>query len=298
MSASSVSGRQQLAKPEPLELHKAALIFPEMSDAEYQELRDHIDQHGLQVPIVVWRGKLIDGRHRLRAMTELGIDPFGHTHELPDDADPIAYVVGANVNRRNLSESQRAMIAGKLANIANGEIGRPKGEQICTPSTETKVSTQKAAELMGVSKRSVNTAKAVQRECIEPVQAMVSNGDLSVSAAAKVFKAIPDKAEQSKLAKRGVDAVKQAATKPPVAATKPPVKSKSDLREQVEYYLNRKVESGLKWSEIADLAWANMTHQAKHAKLKKFKSSLRLSIVEGTEPNEVDRSAATGGGDP
>ena len=63
---------------------------------------------------------------------------------------------GLNLKRRHLSEEQRAMVAGRLANL---EEGRPeKTAQICA------VSQSDAAELMGVSVPSVKRAVAVQRD--------------------------------------------------------------------------------------------------------------------------------------
>ena len=59
------------------------------------------------------------------------------------------------LERRHLSEEQRAMVAGRLANL---EEGRPeKTAQICA------VSQSDAAELLNVSRRSVQHAVAVQR---------------------------------------------------------------------------------------------------------------------------------------
>ena len=67
-----------------------------------------------------------------------------------------AFVVSLNLKRRHLSEEQRAMVAGRLANL---EEGRPeKTAQICA------VSQSDAAELLNVSRRSVQHAVAVQRD--------------------------------------------------------------------------------------------------------------------------------------
>ena len=80
------------------------------------------------------------------------------------------------LERRHLSEEQRAMVAGRLANL---EEGRPeKTAQICA------VSQSDAAELMGVSVPSVKRAVAVQRDGAPELIAAVDAGQVSVSAAA------------------------------------------------------------------------------------------------------------------
>lgn len=83
----------------------------------------------------------------------------------------------ATVLRRHLTESQRAMAAAKLANIAHG--GNRRVEQVAnlqleTPSLPTfepeapkaaPVSQSEAARLLNVSPRTVATAKKVQDPC-------------------------------------------------------------------------------------------------------------------------------------
>jgi hypothetical protein len=62
------------------------------------------------------------------------------------------------LHRRHLTESQRAMVAAKLANMPLGGATY-RSANLPTES----VSQSDAAELLNVSERSVNTAKAIQR---------------------------------------------------------------------------------------------------------------------------------------
>ena len=91
-------------------LHRPLLL-----EGELMQLADDIRAHGLQQPVVVQQGVLLDGRNRLEACGRAGIEdvPSVEYH----CTDPVGFIIGANVRRRNLSISQRAMVAHSLANL-------------------------------------------------------------------------------------------------------------------------------------------------------------------------------------
>lgn len=105
------------------EVHPSADIFPMMSDDELTSLAADIKANGLLHPIVVDNdGTLIDGRNRLRACEIAGVEPEivslnGH--------DPIAFIVSANLARRNLNKGQQAMA---LAMIYPEPHSAPRGK--------------------------------------------------------------------------------------------------------------------------------------------------------------------------
>jgi DNA-binding Lrp family transcriptional regulator len=101
----------------------------------------------------VWRGKIIDGRHRALACEELGIDV--PTAEFAgDEWQALALVISMNAARRDLKPTQRAMVAAK---IANGKWGgdRKSGNQSATLHLD------QAARSLGVSVRLVKAARFV-----------------------------------------------------------------------------------------------------------------------------------------
>ena len=53
-------------------IHKIAKENPGMNEAEFRALVEDIRETGLREPILVYRDKVIDGRHRLKAFQELG----------------------------------------------------------------------------------------------------------------------------------------------------------------------------------------------------------------------------------
>ncbi len=90
------------------EIHEAASVFPMLPEDELQELAADIKANGLIHPIVLDdEGALVDGRNRLAGCRIAGVEPTYTT--LPPGTDPVAYILSANVARRNLTKGQRAM---------------------------------------------------------------------------------------------------------------------------------------------------------------------------------------------
>lgn len=182
------------------EIHPIANIFPAMSDSEFQALRDDIEQYGQREPIWLYEGKVIDGRHRLRACEELGRAP---RTEVYDGFDATAFVVSLNLHRRHLSESQRGMVAAKLANLGDGQRA-DHAAQICAPVTQ-----DRAAEMLNVSRRTVQAAAKVKDEGAPELVAAVESGKVSVSAAATITEA--PKERQAEIVAKGEREILQAA---------------------------------------------------------------------------------------
>src|SRR5215470_4823119 len=53
-----------------LRAHPIAELVPSMTPDQYGALVYDIREHGLRTPIVMYEGKVLDGRHRLRALVQ------------------------------------------------------------------------------------------------------------------------------------------------------------------------------------------------------------------------------------
>lgn len=111
------------ATPE-MEVHPTAAVFPMMSPDELQELADDIAANGLQAPIVMKANVLIDGRNRLAACALAGVEP--RMVEFNGNGDVDAYILGANINRRHMMRSQRAMAVATIYPETTEKGGRGK----------------------------------------------------------------------------------------------------------------------------------------------------------------------------
>jgi len=159
------------------EFHEVANIFPLMQGAEFETLKADIASNGLLEAIWLHSdGRIIDGRNRYRACLEVGVEPVYRTWN--GTGSLVSFVVSLNLHRRHLTESQRAMIAARLANM---QQGRPETNGSIDPFTQPE-----AAELLNVSVPSVKRAKIVTEHGTPELTEAVTSGRVSVSAAAAV----------------------------------------------------------------------------------------------------------------
>jgi len=171
--------------------HPLSELFPLMEEPELTALAADIQANGLRTPILLFDDQILDGRNRYRACLLAGVEPV--TAEFAGE-DPLQFVLSANLHRRHLNESQRALVAAKITNLGEG---RPWPSKKITPplggvtkniqSKSVPISTKTAATLMAVGERSVERAKIVLDH---PTQAQaVAAGTQTVRAAAREIKA-------------------------------------------------------------------------------------------------------------
>jgi hypothetical protein len=227
-----------------LEFHPFADVFPLMTPAEADELKVDIKAHGLRDDIVLYRGKILDGRNRYLACNDLHIVPRYVEYVGPN---PLAFVVSKNWHRRNLTDSQRSMVAGKLVTLRDGQTAAKLGKFAEVPP----VTTKQAADLMQVSPRSVTAARAVRVKGTPELVEAVETGDVAVSRAAKI----------AELPKEEQPAAVKALTQPK-GKDKRPKESVTDSAEVTlpdlpRFPLSRPGKSKLAYEPTSQLRWVN-----------------------------------------
>ncbi|MCX5581339.1 MT-A70 family methyltransferase [Kaistia terrae] len=162
-----------------LPFHALANLFPLIEGEAFDDLMADIAANGLQEPIELLEGAILDGRNRYRAALAVGATV--HTRQFRG-SDPLAYVMSKNLHRRQLSPSQRALVAARVATMRQGER-----TDLAEPSASLrKVSQEEAARVASVSDRSVTTARDVLAHGATELVAAVDGGRISVSAAAEI----------------------------------------------------------------------------------------------------------------
>lgn len=89
-------------------VHPLAAAFPMMLPDELADLAEDIKTNGLNHPIVLFGAQLVDGRNRLAACAQVGVEPATEQFAGTDD-DVTAFIISQNVSRRHLTASQRTM---------------------------------------------------------------------------------------------------------------------------------------------------------------------------------------------
>lgn len=160
-----------VATPARLPHHPLAGLFPMLSPEHLRQLADDIATVGQQEPVWLLGGQILDGRNREAACHVLGIDPWTKEYE---GADPLAFVLSLNLHRRHLSESQRAMVAAKLAIWKRGINQHTAGS--------ANLPTREVAKHLSVSERQVIKAKRVDAQGVKELSDAIRDGRVSLHA--------------------------------------------------------------------------------------------------------------------
>lgn len=189
-----------------LEVHPYCAALPEYTTREFSDLCvDVRKQERLVQPIVLYEGKILDGRHRYRACVETSVEVRTREFDPATDGDPIAFVTSA-MTHRSLTPGQRAAVAVELAafdeererarerqregqrrggKAKNGKC-IPASRPECTKATSRETeSRERVAKLTNSSGRAVGRAARIKQE-----------GDPALFAAIKDGRLTPNEAEE------------------------------------------------------------------------------------------------------
>jgi hypothetical protein len=170
--------------------------------------------------------------------------------DLPDDTDPVAYVISVNLARRHLNESQRSFIAGKLVTTKLG----------ANQFTGKVVTIGDAAKMFSVSEASVKTAKSVVEKAAPEIKAKVEKGEVRLGALKDIITK-PQHQQDAELnrlkaeAETKREAKKKAANTPKVAPANQPMAEVDELKKKWDSLsvVQRRSFVGMVKTEITEL---------------------------------------------
>ena len=142
-----------------LEAHKFANIFPMIEGEAFEELKKDIKNQGLQQTIVLYEGKILDGRNRYKACKEIGIEP---RYEEYKGNKPLEFVISGNLQRRHLTLDQRAGISSIIIVFEKEEAERRQKSGGVVPISEQGRTIEKVSKLIGVGKNKIQQIKKLQ----------------------------------------------------------------------------------------------------------------------------------------
>lgn len=186
-------------------------MLPKMSDEEFAELRVSIKAEGQHYAIIVNEDlEVLDGHHRFRACTELGIEPDFEVRKFEDKLLEKKFVIEANLRRRHLNNFQLVELAVPLLEIEkalakkrqvtggkNGrdlQLGLGLAPNDAKPAFKAKA-TEIVAKKAGVSTRTFERGKRIVEEASEEDKQQLREGKTSI---AKVYREIVAPAQEAK----------------------------------------------------------------------------------------------------
>lgn len=185
-----------LQKEKERPYHPAAQIFPLMEGTEFDQFKADIEKRKLLEPITLHpNGSVLDGRNRHRACILLEIQPCFETWK--DDGQPVAFVISMNLQRRQLTASQRATIAVEALSVLEEEAKKRQRihgdtapgriasltEKIQEVSGET---AQVAGNLFNVNSRYIYQAKSLQTKAPDLFE-QVKKGSKTIASANREY---------------------------------------------------------------------------------------------------------------
>lgn len=182
--------------------HPMACIFPMLGRDDLTDLAESIQRSGQREPIVIFEGKILDGRNTAAACEQIGIQPIYREYDRDTDGEsPIRFVLDRNLERRHLTPSQKAAAAtAALAFIDKAAAKAAADGAPAAPASKAKPdnvvampaprpTAKELAESAQVSERTMQDALTVAKvEGPEGLQPVI-DGKVSVSEAATAARA-------------------------------------------------------------------------------------------------------------
>ena len=171
-----------------LPVHPLAKLSPNLSKQEFENLCTSIQTTGLIETIKVYKGQVIDGRHRMHALKKIGwpIKPYVETiTELKGSVE--AFIVDSRRARGHNSKSQIASFCSKVLERTPGSSKIAKRRQL--------------AKDTGVSESTIKQAEIVHRKASEEVKRDLDEGVIGIAKAYESVR-VPARSEQPKDVKK------------------------------------------------------------------------------------------------
>lgn len=220
------------------EPHEFCLAFPEMPLEQFRRLSEDIKVNGLLHEIVLYEGKILDGRHRYRACLEHGIEP---TFTMYLGKDPAVYVASENVTRRHLSASQLGVVGARLSALEaerakkRMEATLKKGDTLPLPPRGGSGEKGETAEIigkkLGIGANTVQRGIKVVRHGVSELVQAVERNEITVTEGARIAELQPHSQRRVVAIKDGPERRKQLGTTLQQSRTKKmALKAKTEVR--------------------------------------------------------------------
>ena len=163
---------------------------PDMDARAFAEFVEDIRANGQLVPIWIRGDEVIDGRKRLAACQQLGIEPNVVNLDPEQDAEHVARAL--NVLRTHYAPTQRAAFAQERATATKADAGRMRHGSNCKFTVaESVVTIKQVAAEAGVSPSAVSKARKIAQSAAPEVIGAMKAGKLTTHAASQIADRLP-----------------------------------------------------------------------------------------------------------
>jgi hypothetical protein len=192
-----------------IERHPLSAAWPEMEPDNFMALQASIAEVGVEEPVVLFEGKILDGWHRYIAWRgAIALNPAAKCPHRNFDgtlAEACAFVKRRH-RRRNVTKEQQAYC----------EVQMDEYVREHAPGSGLERTVQQIADDAGVGTRTVVRARAVSRNAVPEVKEAFESGDISLKQAETIAR-LPA-GEQAAAAAAPRPAPKPRGTPPPAPA--------------------------------------------------------------------------------
>ena len=210
------------------EFHKYCLLFPQADQNTIDDMASDIADHGLDdEDIILYQGKILDGRNRYLACKIAGVEPCYVEFDGNDD-DAFQLVISKNFHRRHLSESQRGQLAYKAWEMAK--------------NTALKTTLEQIAKRFKVGLTTVKEAGIVEKCASDSMRQAVQDGTVTLNKAVSAYKKAREETginvkkdtppEEKKKVQEAADRIMKDEAPPPLP-TKPPETPGQEFQKRV-----------------------------------------------------------------
>ena len=179
--------------------------------------------------IIIFEGKILDGRNRFNACKEVGVKPRFREYK---GEDPLAYVMSTNLKRRHLTESQKAIVGRRYKVYYSKFANESMVAGVPSEPVHKGRASDKAGEVVGVSGRYIDIAEEVLTAKPE-MEEKIMAGDIKLK---QVYRDI--KLEQQE---KEIESLKEVTGEYDVIVIDPPWKYYKDEKYDNENYIGRVV---------------------------------------------------------
>ena len=170
-------------------------LLPRMNEEEFAQLKTSIQEEGQHYPIIANEDLVVlDGHHRFRACSELGIEPDFEVRKFEDKILEKKFVIEANLRRRHLNNFQLVELAvplleiektlAKRRKVEGGKIGRNiqlgLASDDAMPEFKAKA-TEVLAKKVGLSTRTFERGKKILEKASEDDKQRLREGKASIA---------------------------------------------------------------------------------------------------------------------